>query len=132
MISWKLFQLTFKKLSDVVSKEVDQRTKYTKRNTKVGDLKDENSDAFTLIHINQYNTDKKSSKKNTEDPDKRIHDTSKLVTNNVLNTKTGEIENKIGDVSGTVTTTFLDSKVGEVEKKYLTMINILLLMILII
>ena len=45
----------------------------------------------TLIHINQYNTDKKKCKK----VDKKIQDTSVLVTKIVFN----EIEDKLPDTS---------------------------------
>ena len=71
MITWKLFQLVFKKLSDVVSKKIDERTRYNKLNTKVDDSKNEIPDALTLVRINQHNTGKQSSKKNTRDPDKK-------------------------------------------------------------
>ena len=46
-------------LSDVVSKEVVKKTVYNDLNAKVNKLENRNFDATTLIHINQYNTDKK-------------------------------------------------------------------------
>ena len=50
-----------KKLSDVVVNEVVKNTKFNKRKTKVNNLENKKiSDATTLIHINQYNTDKQS------------------------------------------------------------------------
>ena len=47
-----------KKLSDVVDNEVVKNKKYTLK-TKVSSLEKKTPDETTLIHINQYNTDKK-------------------------------------------------------------------------
>ena len=58
----------------------------------------------TLIHINQYNTDKQNLEKNLGDVDKKIPDVSGLVTATVLNTKIGEFENKIPDHAEYITT----------------------------
>ena len=52
-----------KKLSNVVSKEVVKNRKFNKLNRKVNSLEDKISDAITIFHINQYNTDKKMEKK---------------------------------------------------------------------
>ena len=65
-------------------------------------------DAATMIHINQYNTDKQN-----------------------LEKKIGDADQKIPDTSGLVTTTVLNTKVNEVENKFLIMINMLLLLNLI-
>ena len=51
------------------------------------------------------------------DVDKKIPDTSVLVTTTVLNTKISEVENKIPNTSGLVTTTVLNTKISEVENK---------------
>ena len=86
--------------------------------TKVNNLEKKILEATILIHINQYNTDKQDLKKNG-DIDKKIPDTSGLVTIAVLNTKISEAENKIPDTSSTVTTTVLNTKICEVENKIL-------------
>ena len=44
-------------------------------------------DPTTLIHINQYNTNKTKFREKNRDVDKKIPDTSGLVTTTVLNTK---------------------------------------------
>ena len=49
--------------------------------------------------------------------DKKIPDTSGLVTTTVLNTKISEVENKISDTSGLVTTSVLNTKISEVDNK---------------
>ena len=49
--------------------------------------------------------------------DKKIPDTSGLVTTSVLITKISEVGNKIPDTSSLVTTTVLNAKVSEVENK---------------
>ena len=66
MITWKLFQLVFKKLSDVVSKKVDERTRYNKLNTKVDDSKNEIPDALTLVRINHITQVNKVRRKTQE------------------------------------------------------------------
>ena len=47
-----------KKLSDIVDNEVVKNTKFNTLKTKVNNLEKKIPDATTLIHINQYNTDK--------------------------------------------------------------------------
>ena len=47
------------------------------------------------FYINQYNTDKHNLEKIIGDADKKIPNTSSLVTTTVLNTKIREVENKI-------------------------------------
>ena len=47
-----------KKLSDVVDNEVVKNAKFNTLKTKVNNLEKKNPNATTLIHINQYNTDK--------------------------------------------------------------------------
>ena len=62
-------------------------------------------------------TNKFQIKKNIESIDKKIPDTSNLVTNTAFNSKSGEGENKSPDVSGLVTKTAFNTKTGEVENK---------------
>ena len=52
-----------KKLSDVVVNEVFKFTKFNTLNTKVNKLDKKTPDTTTLIHINQYNTDKQNLEK---------------------------------------------------------------------
>ena len=65
-----------KKLSDVVHNEVVKNTNFNTLNTKVNNLEEKIPDATTLIHINQYNTDKQNLEKQIGDVDKKIPDTS--------------------------------------------------------
>ena len=51
------------KLSDAVDDEVVKNTKFNTLKTKVNNLGKKNPDAITLIHINQYNTDKQNLEK---------------------------------------------------------------------
>ena len=105
-----------KKLSDVVDYDIVKNTKLNTLKRKVNRLEKKISDATTLIHINQYNTDKQNLEKNG-DVDKKILDRSGLVTTTVLTTKISEVENKIPDTSNLVTTTVLNTKISEVENK---------------
>ena len=52
-----------KNLSDLIDNEVDKNTKLNTLKTKVNNLEKKITEATTLIHINQYNTDKKIEKK---------------------------------------------------------------------
>ena len=52
----KLENIDLKKISDAVSKKVVKKTLYHKLNTQVNNL----THVTTLIHINQYNTNKKN------------------------------------------------------------------------
>ena len=54
----KTIPVDLKKLSDVVGNEVDKDTKYNTLKTKVNNLDTKVPDTTTLVHINQYNTDK--------------------------------------------------------------------------
>ena len=54
----KTAPVDLKKLSDVVDNEVVKNTKFNSLKTKVNKLDKKIPDATTLIHINQYNTDK--------------------------------------------------------------------------
>ena len=73
-------------------------------------------DSTTLIHINQYNADLE---KTIENAERKIQDTSGLVTATVLNTKISEVESKIPNSSNLVTTTVLNPIISEVENKIL-------------
>ena len=56
----KTADIDLKKLSDVVDNEVIKNTKFNTLKTKVNSLEKKIPDATTLIHINQYNTDKQN------------------------------------------------------------------------
>ena len=88
-----------------------------KLNTKVNNFENKIRDATTLIHINQYNTDKQNLEKTVGDVDEKIPDVSGLVITTVLNAKIGEVENKLPDTGGLMTTTVLDTKTGDVYNK---------------
>ena len=65
----KTVLIDFKKLSDVVNNEVVKNTKFNTLKTKVKNLETKIPDATTLIHINQYNTDKQNLEKKIGDVD---------------------------------------------------------------
>ena len=113
----KTVPVDLKKLSNVVDNEVVKNTKFSTLKAKVNNLEKKIPDATTLIHINQYNTDKQNLEKKIGDVDKKIPDTSGLVATTVLNTKINEVENKIPDTSSAVTTTVLNTKIREVKNK---------------
>ena len=62
----KTFPVDLKKVSDLVSKEVVENTKFNELNTKANRLGYKIPDATTLIHINKYNTGQESSGKKME------------------------------------------------------------------
>ena len=66
-----------KKLSDVVDSEVIKNTKFNTLKTKVNNLEKKFPDATTLIHINQYNTDKQNLEKKIGDVDINVDTTYK-------------------------------------------------------
>ena len=113
----KTVSVDLKKLSNVVDNEVVKNTKFNTPKRKVNSLEKEASDATTLIYINQYNTDKQYLEKKIGDIDKKIPDTSGLMTATVLNTKISEAENEILNTSSLVTTTVLNTKISEVGNK---------------
>ena len=84
----------FKKMIDVLRKEVIEKTKYAKLNSKVNNLKNKNPDASTLVYMNQYNTDKQGLENKIENVDKKTQGVSSLVTNTNFNTKISEVENR--------------------------------------
>ena len=55
----KTLPVDLKKISDVVDNEVIQNTKFKTLKKKVNNLERKIPDTTTLIHINQYNIDKK-------------------------------------------------------------------------
>ena len=59
----KTVPVDLKKLSDVVHNEVLKNTKFNTLKTKVNSLEKKIPDATTLIHINQYKTDKQNLEK---------------------------------------------------------------------
>ena len=71
LVKWKLSLLTWKKISDVVDKEVVKIRKFNAKKTKVNTLEKKIPDATTSIHINQYNADKQNLQKKIGDVDKK-------------------------------------------------------------
>ena len=95
-----------------------KNTKFNTLKTKVNNLEKRISDAATLIHLNQHNTDiQKIQRETIGDVDKKIPNTFGLVTTTVLITKNSEVENKIPDNSSLVTTTVLNTKISKVQNK---------------
>ena len=93
-----------KKSSDVVDNEVVKNTKFNALKTKVNSSEKKIPDATTLIHVNQYNTDKENLDKKIRDVDNKIPDTSNLVATTALNTIISGVENKVPDNSKYITT----------------------------
>ena len=60
-----------KKLGNVVDNKVVKSKKFSMLRTKVNNLEKKIPDATTLIHINQYNTDKQNLNKKIGDVDKK-------------------------------------------------------------
>ena len=115
----KTVSVDLKKLNDVVHNEIVKNTKFNTLKTKVNNLEKKTSNETTLININQFNTDKQNSEEKIGNVDKKIPDTSGLVTTTILNTKLSEVEYKILDTSSLVTAAVLNTKIGEVENKIL-------------
>ena len=65
----KTVSVDLKKLRDVVDNEVVKNAKFNTVKTKVNNV-EKIYDATSLIHINQYNTDKPNLEKKKEDVDK--------------------------------------------------------------
>ena len=83
-----------KKVSDVVDNEAVKNTKFNTLKTNVNNLENKTPDATTLIHINQYNTDKQNLEEKPEMLIKKIPDTIRLVTTTVLNKKLVKLRRK--------------------------------------
>ena len=114
----KTIPVDLNKLSDVVDNEVVKNTKFSTLKTKVKNLENKIiPDAITLIHINQYNTDKQNLEEKSGDLHKNIPNLSGLETTTALNAKVSEVENKLADASSLVTTTVANTKISEVENK---------------
>ena len=94
-----------KKLSDVVNKQVMKNTKLYTLKPKENNLEKKFPEANTLIHINQYQTDKQNLKKKLKMLKKT--NTIGLVITTVLNTNTNCLVKK----------TYYHTKIGEIEKK---------------
>ena len=62
VIKWKTVPIDAKMLSDVIENEIVKKTKFSTISAKVNILENKISDATTLVHINQYNTDKQNLK----------------------------------------------------------------------
>ena len=67
----KIIPVDLKKLNDAVDNDVVKNTKFNTLKTKVSNLDKKIPDATTLIHINQYNTEKQKLEKNIGDVDKK-------------------------------------------------------------
>ena len=67
----KIIPVDLKKLNDAVDNDVVKNTKFNTLKTKVNNLDKKIPDATTLIHINQYNTEKQKLEKNIGDVDKK-------------------------------------------------------------
>ena len=91
----KTVPVDLKKLTHAVLNYVFKNTKFNTLKTKANCLEKKFFGATTVIHINQYNTDKQNLKMKIEDVENKISDTSSLVTTAVLNAKIIEVENKI-------------------------------------
>ena len=63
----KSISVELKNLSDVEVNEVVKNTKFDKLKTKVNNLEKKIPDATTIIHINQYNTNKQNLEKKIGD-----------------------------------------------------------------
>ena len=59
----KTIPVEFKKLSDVINKQVVKNTEFNTLKTKVNKFEKEIPNSTSLIHINQYNTDKQNLEK---------------------------------------------------------------------
>ena len=67
----KTVPVNLKRLSDLVDNAVVKNTKFNILKTKVNNLEKKFPDGTTLIHINEYSTDKQNVEKKTEDVDKK-------------------------------------------------------------
>ena len=70
----KTIPMNFKKLNNVVTKEVVKKTVYNKLNTKINYLENKISDASTLFQSNQYNVRKQNLEKKIGDVKNKIND----------------------------------------------------------
>ena len=73
----------FIKKTNIADNDVIKNTKFNSLKTTVNNLEKKIPDATTLIHINQYNTDKQNLDTKIRGVDKKIPDASGLVTTTV-------------------------------------------------
>ena len=88
----KTVPIDLKKSSDVMDKQVFQKTAFNTLNIQVNNLEKNLLDASTLIETTQYNTDKQNLEKKVADVKNKIPNFSGLVTTNVLNAKINELK----------------------------------------
>ena len=91
----KTAPVDLKSLSDEVDNKVIKNTKFNTLKTRVNNLKKKIPDATTLIHMNQYNTDKQNLEKKIGDVDNKKYKYEWFSEYNCFEYKIGEVENKI-------------------------------------
>ena len=69
----KTILVDLKKLSDVLDNELAKNTKFNTLKAKVNNLEMKIPGATTLIHINQYNTNKQNLDNKIRDIDEKYH-----------------------------------------------------------
>ena len=70
----KIIPMNFKKLNNIVTKELVKKTVYNKLNTKINYLENKISDVSTLFQSNQYNVRKQNLEKKIGDVKNKIND----------------------------------------------------------
>ena len=128
----KTVPVDMKKLSDAVDNEAVKNTKFNTLKAKVNNLERKTFDSTSLIHINQYNTDKQNLDKKNWRCWQKIPDTSGSVTTTVLKTEINEFENKIPDNSKYNTTEVFNKLTAENIEARLKQANLVNKLILII
>ena len=86
--------MDLKKVSGVAQRDVVKKTKYNKLNPKVNVLEIKITDVSTLIHIKQYNTDKKNLEREKEEVENTVPDVRGLASTIDLNINIGKVEDK--------------------------------------
>ena len=71
VVKLKTVPVDLKQISNIVDNDVVKITKFNALKTRVNNLDKRVSDATTLIHINQYSTDKQNLEKKNRDVDKK-------------------------------------------------------------
>ena len=71
VVKLKTVPVDLKQISNIVYNDVVKITKFNALKTRVNNLDKRISDATTLIHINQYSTDKQDLEKKIRDVDKK-------------------------------------------------------------
>ena len=90
----KTVPVELKKIRDVVDNQFVKNTKFNTLKAKVNNFEKKIPDAATLVHINQYNTDKQNLEKKIGEVDEKITDTSCLMTTTVLKQKLVKLRTK--------------------------------------